>query len=38
MDPLTLALLGGGATLASSFLNSGAQNSVNDARNGVILG
>ncbi|MGZ5987410.1 MAG: hypothetical protein ACXWLZ_00035 [Rhizomicrobium sp.] len=36
MDPITLALLGGGGTLLSSFLNSSAQNSVNNARNGVI--
>lgn len=36
MDPITLALLGGGGTLLSSFLNSGAQSSVDAARSGVI--
>lgn len=36
MDPLTLALAGGGSTLLSTWLNSAAQNSVNDARNKVI--
>lgn len=36
MDPLTLLLLGGGSTLASTFLNSGAQSSVDDARSGII--
>lgn len=36
MDPITLALLGGGSTIVSSFLNSGAQGRVNSARNGVI--
>lgn len=36
MDPITLALLGVGLTGGSSWLNSSAMNSVNDARNGVI--
>ncbi|MDI1263858.1 MAG: hypothetical protein PS018_11435 [bacterium] len=36
MDPITGLLLGGGSTLASMFLNSAANNSVNEARNGVI--
>lgn len=36
MDPVTLALLGGGSTLLSTFLNSSAQNAVSDARNKVI--
>lgn len=36
MDPITLALLGGGSTIASTFLNSSAQNKVNEARSAVI--
>lgn len=36
MDPLTLALIGAGLTGGSSILGFGAQDSVNDARNGVI--
>jgi hypothetical protein len=36
MEPLTLALLGGGSTLASMFLNSSAQDAVDSARNGVM--
>lgn len=36
MDPLSLALAGGGSTLLSTWLNSSAQNAVNDARNKVI--
>lgn len=36
MDPITLALLGGGSSIVGSFLNSGAQDKVNAARNGVI--
>lgn len=36
MDPLTLALLGGGASLASAFFNSNAQSQVDNARNTAI--
>lgn len=36
MDPLTLALLGGGSSIVGSWLNSSAQDRVNEARNGVI--
>lgn len=36
MDPITLALLGGSATLASTFMNSSAQNAVDAARSKVI--
>lgn len=36
MDPLTLALLGGGASLGSAFFNSQAQDKVDAARNAVI--
>lgn len=35
MDPLTLALIGGGSTLASAFFNSNAQDQVNAARAAV---
>jgi hypothetical protein len=38
MDPVTLAALGGGSTLASMFLNSSAQSSVDKARANVING
>ena len=36
MEPITSLVLGGGSTLASMFLNSAAQNAVDDARNKVI--
>jgi hypothetical protein len=36
MEPITSLVLGGGSTLASMFLNSAAQNSVDEARSKVI--
>lgn len=36
MDPITLAVLGGGSSLVGSWLNSTAQDRVNEARNAVI--
>lgn len=36
MDPVTLAILGGGASIASMFLNDKANSAVNDARAGVL--
>jgi hypothetical protein len=36
MDPLTLALLGGGSSIVGSWLNGSAQDRVNEARNGIV--